>query len=434
VVFVGIVLGVTLTSAVEVYMFRSWMAGASAELQIFSAARAAGLATIIAKIKVAHSSAERSRLMDAARHFGSDIEQVQISPPATVQSRTEQPSKLTRMMLTELRETWGVIPVSIATSRDGSSVLLIRLDDHMGLAVSWPEFVFEHRLLLNSAIYVIVCITFIVLLLCLYGLKWITAPLRSVEAATRAFSDTSTAGGALPEDGPREIAQLAAALNEMRARIRLFVTERTQMCAAIGHDLRTPLTRLSLRLEQISNPRIRDGMMRDISGIDGMLRELLTYLRDGDQFGPLAPVDLAMLLRTLCDEFADVGHDVAYSGPLEYVYHCRASALTRAITNIIDNGIKHGTVVEVAFRVAGLGRLEIEISDNGPGIPAPFRERVFEPFFKIDSSRGAAQRSGFGLGLAIARDIVRRHGGEIQLRDGEPTGLTVYVSLREPGG
>ena len=203
------------------------------------------------------------------------------------------------------------------------------------------------------------------------------------------------------------------------------------MCAAIGHDLRTPLTRLLLRADQVSNPQTREGMLRDINGIDAMLRELLTYLREGEQFSATGPVDLAMLLQTLCNEFGDVGHSVRYSGPPEHVFYCRASELTRAITNIIDNGVKHGDAVNVVLRAPIQGGVEIEISDNGPGIPFELRERVFEPFFKVESSRTITGRSGFGLGLAIARDIIRRHGGQIRLLDGRSRGLTVLVSLRE---
>jgi signal transduction histidine kinase len=233
-------------------------------------------------------------------------------------------------------------------------------------------------------------------------------------------------------DGPREIAQVAQAFNDMRKRVRSLVDERTRMLAAISHDLRTPLTRLRLRLERVAQVAERHSMLNDISTIDAMISETLGYLRDGESSEATALVDLPSLLQTICGEFNDVGHDVHYSGPSRLAFACQSRSLTRAVTNIIENGIKHGSSVTVALAQAKPADTCIEISDNGPGIAPELLEKVFEPFFKADPARAPLGARGFGLGLSIARDIIERHGGSITLLNGSPRGLTVSMMLKGP--
>jgi len=137
-------------------------------------------------------------------------------------------------------------------------------------------------------------------------------------------------------------------------------------------------------------------------------------------------------LQTVAAEFSDIGHRVAYEGPDRTACLCRPHALTRALRNLVENGTKHGSEVVIRLTAAAGDTLAIEISDDGPGIPPAHREKAFEPFFKGDSARPAAARAGFGLGLSIARDTVRGHGGDIFLLDRAPQGLTVKIVL--PGG
>ena len=233
----------------------------------------------------------------------------------------------------------------------------------------------------------------------------------------------------LRENGPREIAQVAAALNEMRRRIQALVDERTRTLAAISHDLRTPLARLGLRAERASDPTLRGSMLRDIALLDGMLDEALAYLREGGSPEPIHRVDLPSLLQTICAEFTDVGNTVSYEGPGRLTFACRQRALTRAITNVIENGTKHGSSVTVTLHVTEADGIRIDISDDGPGIPKELMERVFEPFFKADPTRSSSRRTGFGLGLSIARDIVRSHDGEIELLDHTSRGATFQITL-----
>ena len=214
----------------------------------------------------------------------------------------------------------------------------------------------------------------------------------------------------------------------MRTRIRTLVDDRTRMIAAIGHDLRTPLTRLRLRAERLGDGVVQQGMIRDITSINNMLTETLSYVRDDLRTGKNSRIDLPSLLQTICSEFTDIGHDVTYHGPDRLAYWCRPGALTRALTNLIENGLKHGSKVSVSLRLTDDG-IEMQVVDDGPGIAPALREKAFEPFFKGDASRAGGAGPGFGLGLSIARDVVRSHGGEIGLHNHVTQGLAVRILL-----
>lgn len=215
----------------------------------------------------------------------------------------------------------------------------------------------------------------------------------------------------------------------MRTRIRALIDDRTRMLAAISHDLRTPLTRLRLRAERIADQDVREGMLHELERVTRMLDETLDYLREDVRSEPLSRIDLPSVLQTICAEFADVGHAVSYKGLAKLALTCRPSVLMRAISNVVDNAVKHGSTVTVALRARNDGRVEIDIADDGPGIAASIRGKVFDPFFKGDDARSPIKRSGFGLGLSIARDVVKGHGGEIEFLDRKPHGLIVRLSL-----
>src|SRR3546814_479535 len=170
------------------------------------------------------------------------------------------------------------------------------------------------------------------------------------------------------------------------------------MLAAISHDQRTPLARLQLRAERIADQELREGMLREIAQVTRMLDFTLNYLREDVRSESASRIDLPSVLQTICAEFADVGHAVSYEGPGRLTWTCRPSVLTRAISNVIDNAVKHGSEVTVALRTRNDGAVEIDVADDGPGIASSLREKVFDPFFKGDNARSSAKRSGFGLG------------------------------------
>jgi signal transduction histidine kinase len=312
----------------------------------------------------------------------------------------------------------------------GGRQLAVRISDGSALVFEAPRRPNLWHFILGPTALTSITLLVVVLLLSVYAVRWIIAPLSAVAAATQSFGRFPDQDQAVRRKGPREIVRVADALNEMRTRIRALLDDRMRMLAAISHDLRTPLTRLRLRTERVADRRLRDAMLNDIGRVSRMLDETLDYLRQDGRSECMSRADLPSLLQTVCSDFADVGHAVSYSGPGRLTWTCRPSALTRAVTNVVENGVKHGSSVTVALALGADGAAEIEVSDDGPGIQAELRDRVFEPFFKTDDAR--ATGDGFGLGLSIARDVVKGHGGDISLLERHPAGLTVRITLPAP--
>lgn len=261
----------------------------------------------------------------------------------------------------------------------------------------------------------------------LYAAKALANPLaRIVDELDR--SDGVSKDTPIEEHGTIEIVRLAKALNGMRTRIRSMVDTRMRMLRSVSHDLRTPLTRLRLRAERLDDPAVRQSVLADIEQIDALIGETLDYLRTDAVGEEAEKLDVASLLQTIQAEFADVGFPIRYEGPDRLSAVCRPNALTRAVNNLCDNALKFGHEAVVSL-VTREGEFWIEVADDGPGIAAEKRVMVLEPFFKLDESRGPNSAKGFGLGLSIVSDIVRAHGGTIELHDRQPRGLVVRLRL-----
>jgi len=250
--------------------------------------------------------------------------------------------------------------------------------------------------------------------------------LSSFAGAAEAFG-RSTDAPPLPEAGPREIRLATDAFNRMQERLRRFVRDRTQMLAAISHDLRTPLTRLRLRAEFVEDDEIRDKMLVDIAEMQAMLQETLSFARDEDTREPRQPEDLDQLLDDLCTVLHEAGQDVAYTATGPAMIQCSPVAIRRAFANLLDNAVKYGCRARVTLQRSS-NQLSIDIDDDGPGIPPPMQERVFQPFFRLESSRNR-DTGGVGLGMSVARTIVRGHGGDVTLANRAQGGLRVTVTL-----
>lgn len=318
--------------------------------------------------------------------------------------------------------------------------IAVELPDDNGLAFPYPDGggFGVSRFIVAPIVYILSAIAAVLICLSLYAARFITAPLSSFAEAAYSIGRTRN-NGKIAERGPVEIVRVAEALNEMRGRITALLDERVGMLTAISHDLRTPLTRIRLRAERLTHidaaASLGDGMLTDIVRMEQMLAETLTYMRDTTGAEPMLPVDLPSVLETICVELADLGKDISYQGPARLVFRCQAGALTRAITNLVDNGLKYGNAVKVELQEANTGAVTIEVSDNGPGIPYSMRARVFEPFFKADAARTASDMDGFGLGLAIVSNVIKAHNGEIDLLPIAPHGTRVRVILpRAPLG
>ncbi len=257
----------------------------------------------------------------------------------------------------------------------------------------------------------------------------VTAPLGRFSAAAERLG-AGDDDAALAADGPAEIERTAQAFNRMQERIRRFVDDRTLMLAAISHDLRTSLTRLKLRTEFIDDEEQRRKANADIDEMRTMLAETLAFARDDALAEATTRVDLAGLLRSLCDEIRDTGREARFDGPDRFPFACRPVALRRAFGNLIGNAATYGREAAVAL-AADDREIVVAVADRGPGIPAAMRERAFAPFFRLEGSR-SRETGGAGLGLAVARNIVRHHGGDVTLEDRPGGGLTARVALPRP--
>lgn len=263
------------------------------------------------------------------------------------------------------------------------------------------------------------------------AVRQLLVPVKTLAQAAEAFGRDVANAKALPETGPSEIATAARAFNTMAARIRRFVEDRTFLLTAIGHDLRTPITRLKLRAEYMEDEEQRAKMLADLDEMEAMVAATLAFGRDITTTEPIARLDLASLLRTILDETIDLHPNLVsvleYQGPQHLTINARPLALKRALSNLITNAVKYGDAAHVNLRVSGKNFVVIEITDNGPGIPEIEMERVFEPFRRLETSRNR-ETGGSGLGLSIARNIIRAHGGDIVLINQEK-GLCVTVTL-----
>lgn len=257
----------------------------------------------------------------------------------------------------------------------------------------------------------------------------VTAPLRRI-AASLGSVDTFLAGDRpLDEQGSREIVDLSRTLNELRDRIHTLIQGRTRMLRSISHDLRTPMTRLRLRAERISDQGLRQQMLLDLGHIDRMIAAALDYFRTDRHCEPTERADIASMLQTLCSDFCDAGHSVTYEGPGRLVALCQPDGIIRAMANLCDNAVKFGTAAVI--RLSGDQRqIVIEVRDDGPGIPPDMHERVLEPFFRIDNARAIdTGTAGYGLGLSIVDEIVRHHDGVLALVNDPRGGLTARIVL-----
>ncbi|RZF63173.1 HAMP domain-containing protein [Sphingomonas populi] len=230
------------------------------------------------------------------------------------------------------------------------------------------------------------------------------------------------------EEGSAEIRSLIHAFNEMQDRIHELIESRTQALAAVGHDLRTPLARLHLRLEGIEDDALRGELAEDVAEMSEMLGSLLAFF--GGQSDPEKPAlaDLAVLVATLVDNAADRGLDATYDGPDHFELRVRASAMRRAIANLIENALHYGERARVRLE-ADATRVCVIVEDDGPGIPPERIRDVLTPFVRLDEAR-ARNTKGMGLGLAIVASAVEAEGGTLTLANRAGGGLTATILLK----
>ncbi|WP_159811472.1 HAMP domain-containing sensor histidine kinase [Pseudomonas sp. 18058] len=261
-----------------------------------------------------------------------------------------------------------------------------------------------------------------------YGAKLLTRPIQRLSDAAERLSENLDSPP-LDESGPKEARQAAHTFNLMQQRIREQVQQRARMLGAVSHDLRTPLSRLKLRLENISDEKLQGQMRQDLDDMIGMLDATLTYLHEQRTSEALQLMDVQALVESLCENAEDQGADVQVNG------HCaplpvQPMALRSCLNNLMNN----------ALRYAGQARIELQdqreqllihVIDHGPGIAADKREAVFEPFYRLEGSRNR-NSGGVGLGMTIAREAAQRLGGQLNLEETPGGGLTAIIRLPRP--
>ena len=286
-------------------------------------------------------------------------------------------------------------------------------------AANWPTRV--QRL----ALFFLLCVT----LLTLWISGTVVAPLVRLAREAERFPDESGPKAPLAEAGPREVRDLTRAVNRMQRRIEAMIAARSQALAAISHDLRTILTRIKLRSEFIGDAGLKSKMLADADLMDSMLLKNLQALRDGGPSPDRGPIDLDSVLQTVCDQFADLGHKVSYNSGRHQVILGSLTELQRAFTNLVENAVSHAEEVVVTLSQPSAKLVQVDVSDDGPGIPDADKARVLEPFVRGEPARTVTDRSGFGLGLSIVRSLVDELGGRLELIDRSPHGLIARVTL-----
>jgi signal transduction histidine kinase len=266
----------------------------------------------------------------------------------------------------------------------------------------------------------------IVIAVSVWAVRRLTAPLGMLSAAAdRLGRDVTTEP--LAETGTSEMQQAARAFNRMQERLRRLIESRTQMLAALSHDLRTPLTLLRLRTEEVADTDERDKMLATIAEMDEMIGTTLAFARDEVRAEPRRRVDVAALLESVVDDMADAGLPVTMAPAEPFTHECQPGALKRALANLLDNAVKYGKRARAAITSTEKA-IETTIDDDGPGIPEAELPRVFQPFYRVEESR-SRDTGGTGLGLAIAQSIVQGHGGELTLANRPDGGLRASVKL-----
>jgi signal transduction histidine kinase len=228
--------------------------------------------------------------------------------------------------------------------------------------------------------------------------------------------------------GATELRQASSAFNAMQARIRHYIEQRTHMLAAITHDLQTPLTRIRLRIEKVSDPELRDRLISDLSAMQEMVREGLLLARSMDSAEVRQLVNLDSLLDSVVTDATDAGQAVKLEGKAMMSVRAQPQALVRCVNNLVDNAIKYGRYANVTVQNEDNKFAVVRIRDGGTGLPEQELEKVFTPFYRLESSR-SRESGGTGLGLTIARNICEQHGGSLTLRNHPEGGLEAILKI-----
>lgn len=265
-----------------------------------------------------------------------------------------------------------------------------------------------------------------VMVLGIGAMRLITRPIESLASAAEELGRGARPGD-VPEAGLNEVRQAARAFNRMQHRIRRMIEDRTQMIAAISHDLRTPITRLRLRAEFVEDAEEQQKMLADLDQMEGIIKSTLAFAREDADTEPTSPVDLTQLLA----EVAETHPPAKVVTRETCTLRARPVALRRCFSNLVENAIRYGGSAEIVVRDLP-DAVEVTVDDTGPGIPEDRLKDVFRPFVRLEDSRNR-DSGGAGLGLAIARSVALAHGGAIALANRPAGGIRAQVRLPKAG-
>ncbi|NTF59500.1 HAMP domain-containing protein [Agrobacterium rhizogenes] len=384
---------------------------------------------VLDRFRTAGSTHEEDAVLTSAARLGIRAERAPAAQFSFAQEEVASPDEIVERIKILLASSLFSSTEHLWSGQPNSHVLAVKVDAGRALIFYLP--VFPPGLWVVPGI--VSGLLKIVVPLFLLGIlsSWlITNPLQRFAAAAKRASLDDSVDEVFEPDGALELRSLAESLNIMRRRIQNMVQDRTMVLSGVGHDLRTPLTRLRMRVERSEEPELRHLMLADIATLTSMVDECLAYFKDPSAGESLRRADLPSLLQTIATDFSDTGVNVTYEGPRRLAYACRPQALTRALSNLIDNASRYATQIELTLQSEGDGGVQMKVIDNGPGLTDELKAKVLEPFFKADKSRQIGRKGGFGLGLPIAKGIIiKGHNGQFTLRDAEPSGLVIVIDL-----
>jgi signal transduction histidine kinase len=229
----------------------------------------------------------------------------------------------------------------------------------------------------------------------------------------------------LAVEGPAEVGRAAHAFNRMQSRLRSFVDDRTAMVGAISHDLRTPLTRLRFRIEDVPDDQ-REGMLAEVEEMEQMISSVLAFIRDASEPGLRETMDLRSIVEDVVEDAVFIGKPVVLEDGGRANVEVDPLGIRRLLSNLVENAVKYGDKAQVRL-FTDQQEVVAEVRDNGPGLPDEELERVFQPFYRTPAAQ-ASNKNGSGLGLAVCRSIARAHGGDVRLARGD-SGLVAQLRL-----
>lgn len=389
---------------------------------------------IVEQFAEANSAQEEVAVLKRAVALGVEIEKLPLDQPfAGKQQMISRNEFVAYINATQADNIFAAFH-RFVVGQSHPDVLTVRIDDRRALIFQLPVFP-SYLWFVPATASGFLKIVIPLVLLAYFSSRLITEPLRRFAAAAKRASMEDSLEKPFEPDGATEIRSLAESLNVMSDRIQTMAEDRTRMLSGVGHDLRTPLTRLRMRAERSAEPELRSLMLADIATLNFMIDECLAYFKDPSVRAADRKVDISSLLQTIATDFSDTGVDVRFTGPRRLAFVCKPQALTRAMTNLVENASRYATQVEIELQGRDDGGIRIEVKDNGPGLTDELKAKVLEPFFKADKSRqiGATGGSGLGLGLPIAKGIVTKgHNGQLTLLDRTPAGLIVVIDLPAP--